>query len=232
LRAQGALVITHDEEGGVIPLGEVEHNFPLGESLFDEEEETDPVCHGLLHDPNFLDLLLRADEELAEETRAAGCACGGVLHRADYPRKPRGCLSALREEFSSRFSFCCATCRKRTTARSMRFFGRRVYLALAVVLLSTRAIAVSAAGIASALQVPRRTLARWRTWWREQLPLTALWRATSARFLPPVDTVALPDSLLARFVDGAPDSATALQRLLRYLTPLTVTRASALGEGC
>jgi hypothetical protein len=42
----------------------------------------------------------------------------------------------VRADHSSRLSFCCAECRKRTTSMSVRFLGRRVYLALAVVLVS------------------------------------------------------------------------------------------------
>ncbi|MGP1680380.1 MAG: hypothetical protein ACTS6J_24905, partial [Burkholderiales bacterium] len=103
-------------------------------SLWLPSQETIQVCHALLQDRNFFRLLLRIDEELAAETHAAGCACGGVLHCADYPRKPRACPKEFRADFDSRFSFCCNLCRLRTTSMSVRFLGRRVYLALAVVL--------------------------------------------------------------------------------------------------
>ena len=159
-------------------------------SLFRPREETIQVCHAQLQDPNFFRLLLRVDEELAGEAKRGGCPCGGVLHRANYPRKPRGCLNELRVAYGSRFSFCCNRCRRRTTSISVRFLGRRVYLALTVVLLS------------EALNVPVRTLARWRHWWREDFPLTPLWQATCARFMPPVATDAFPASLLAVFLSA------------------------------
>ena len=92
------------------------------------------MCHALLHDPKFLALLLRIDHDLAASTRADGCRCGGVLHRADYPRKPRGCPIEVRDDHCSRLSFCCSVCRRRATSRSVRFLARRVYFALAVVL--------------------------------------------------------------------------------------------------
>lgn len=92
------------------------------------------MSHFLLQDPRFFELLLRIDQELAQRSHAAGCACGGVLHCGNYPRKPRGCLIEVRFKFETRFSFCCNLCRKRTTSVSVRFLGRRVYLALAVVL--------------------------------------------------------------------------------------------------
>ena len=102
------------------------------------------MCHALLQCPNFFRLLLRFDEELAGETRAGGCRCGGVLHQANYPRKPKGCLKELQADYGLRFSFCCNLCRKRCTSVSVRFLGRRVYLAVAMVLLSTRRVATAA----------------------------------------------------------------------------------------
>ena len=187
------------------------------------------MCHALLQDPSFFRLLLRADEELAGEARSLGCACGGVLHRADYPRKPRACLSEVRADFESRFSFCCNRCRRRTTSMSVRFLGRRVYLALAVVLVSARNVGQipAAARLASDLRVPVRTLQRWRQWWGEQFPLTPLWQAACARFMPPIDTTLSPASLLERF---AGDAAEALLRLLVFLSPITV-RPVVLNEG-
>jgi hypothetical protein len=179
------------------------------------------VCHALLHDPKFLALLLRIDHDLAAQTRADGCPCGGVLHRADYPRKPRGCPVEARDDHSSRLSFCCAVCRRRATSMSVRFLARRVYLALAVVLVSCRPAGQTpaAARLGTALGVDRRTLARWRDWWCEQLPLTALWRATCARFMPPVPEAQLPGELITRFAGPAHE---ALMRLLVWLSPITV----------
>jgi hypothetical protein len=208
----------------------------LWESLFfDQEEETVLVCHALLHDPKFFTLLLRIDHELAAQMRADGCRCGGALHRADYPRKPRGCPAEVRPDLASRLSFCCAQCRKRSTSKSVRFLGRRVYLALAVVLVSARRAGPTpaAARLGMELGVARRTLARWRDWWREQFPLTPLWRAACARFMPPVAATELPGELLDRFTGAAHE---ALMHLLVWLSPVTVCSeapaAIELREGC
>lgn len=195
---------------------------PLWESLFfDQEEETVSVCHALLEDPKFLALLLRIDHELAAQARADGCRCGGALHRADYPRKPRGCAAGVRPDCSSRLSFCCAECRKRSTSMSVRFLGRRVYLALAVVLVSARRAGPTptAARLGTQLGVTRRTLRRWRDWWCEQFPLTPLWRSACARFMPPVAAEQLPGELLDRFTGAAHE---ALMRLLVWLSPVTI----------
>ena len=193
------------------------------------------MCHALLQDPKFLTLLLRIDCEFAAQCRADGCPCGGNLHRADYPRKPRGCPRSMRAEYSSRLSFCCAACRKRATSLSVRFLGRRVYLALAVVLVSGSRTASTPTGarLGAELGVARQTLQRWQAWWTEQFPLTPLWRATCARFMPPVLEAQLPGELITRFAGPAHE---ALMRLLIWLSPVSVGRGQAvaitLSEAC
>ena len=180
------------------------------------------MCHAVLQDLNFFRLLLRVDQELALQRRVGGCVCGGVLHVNDYPRKPRGCPLEVRADFSSRFSFCCNRCRTRATPPSVRFLGRRVYVALAVVLMSARHCAPTPAAnhAAALLEIPLRTLQRWRQWWQERLPLSAFWQTASARFLPPVPVAAMPSALLMRFVGTATES---LLRMLVFLSPLTLT---------
>jgi hypothetical protein len=189
------------------------------------------VCHTLLQDPNFFRLLLCIDQELAGELKAGGCVCGGVLHRADYPRKPRGCLGEFRAQFESRWSFCCNRCRKRSTSMSVRFLGRRVYLAVAVVIASAQRARSSAPAVqlALALSVPVRTLERWRGWWRAQFPLTALWRGACGRFMPPVQSQRLPGSALERF---AGTHAQSMRHFLMFLTPISLAPPITMQEGC
>jgi hypothetical protein len=95
----------------------------------------------------FLCLLLEIDRQIAQTMREEGCRCGGQLDRADYPRKPRGIAPQAEEAFSRRFSFSCNRygCRKRHTPMSVRFLGRRVYVAAAVVLACVRAHLTKAA---------------------------------------------------------------------------------------
>jgi hypothetical protein len=104
---------------------------------------------------------------------------------------------------------------------SVRFLGRRVYLSLIVVLLSSRRNGPTATrvNLCEMLAVPARTLQRWRTWWTEHFPTTPLWQAHCARFMPPVETAELPASLIARFTGSAAES---MGRLLAFLTPLTI----------
>ena len=192
----------------------------MGESL-STKIETIQVCHALLQNPKFFTLLVQIDADLAAQMHAAGCSCGGVLHRANYPRKPRACPKEIRGDFESRLSFCCSLCRKRRTPESVRFLSRRVYLGLAVVLTPQRRTTLSAAAIQviEALAIPERTIARWRHWWLQVFPTTPLWQAACARFMPPVQTTNLPTSLIERFYGVAAEVAV---RLLAFLSPLSV----------
>ncbi|WP_232821446.1 hypothetical protein [Acidithiobacillus ferrivorans] len=87
--------------------------------------------------------------------------------------------------YAPRFSFCCSHCRKRRTSPSVRFFGRRVYLALVILLMAGRLTARTpgAQAVCALLDIPGRT---WRDWWIQDFPMTALWKAEVACYLPPV----------------------------------------------
>lgn len=88
----------------------------------------------------FWQLLFDVDTRIAQAVQTAGCPhCNGPLHRADYPRKPRG--GPLDPDIdqallSTRISLCCGRpgCRRRSTPPSVRFLGRRVYLGAAFLL--------------------------------------------------------------------------------------------------
>ena len=182
------------------------------------------MCHGVLQDPAFFHFLSRIDEEFASATRLGRCpACGGALHVADFPRKPRGCPAAVREEYSRRLSFTCGRCDGRATSPSVRFAGRRVYLAV-VLMLASPPGSSSGQTLCDLLSIPARTLKRWRTWWREGFPSTPFWQSVRERFMPPVIPERLPQSLLDRFDAGGMTDR--LAQLLRFVAPLS-TRTTA-----
>jgi hypothetical protein len=60
----------------------------------------------------------------------------------------------------------------------------------------------------------RRTLARWREWWRTAFAESRFWQAKRAVLMPPVDRQRLPASLLERFAGGGGEQLLALLRLL------------------
>ena len=185
---------------------------------------THPLYSTLLADAKFHELLLAFDRDLADTARCVGCAlCSGTLHSARYRRKPRGRLCRLGPEHDQRFSFCCAVdgCRARETPPSLRFLGRKIYLAAMVVLIAIvrhGATASRLRQITEIVGVDRRTVERWRAWWRDSFTASPFWQIGRAAFMPPVDQDRLPASLLERF---AGSGAEQLIALLRFIAPLT-----------
>lgn len=183
----------------------------------------------LLADASFHELLLAYDRDLAETTREAGCRCGGVLHSAKYLRKPRAWLRRVEPEQQWRFSYCCAVdgCRSRATPPSLRFLGRKVYLAVAVVLISLMRHGANEGRmrrLTAAIGVDRRTVARWRLWWRDAFTTTPFWQIARAAFMPPIDAAQLPVAIIERFIGSAAERMIAL---LRFLAPITGGQAQA-----
>ncbi len=127
------------------------------------------MYHDLPRSASFWSFLLTVDEDLAEETRKQGCPCGGRLHSANYQRKPRGTPSQLPEPQRLRLSFCCDRdgCRKRATPHSVRFLGRKVYLAAIVVRLG-RWRQRSSCALDHQVPQPRATQLRVPPFWAER----------------------------------------------------------------
>jgi hypothetical protein len=182
--------------------------------------------HELLRSRSFWSFLLSIDKDLAECTRQGACSCGGRLHRANYPRAPRGGPGDLPEEYCYRFSFCCDRdgCRKRVTPPSVRFLGRRVYLGAVVILISAMRQGPTPRRVrelSRLFDVDRATIARWQAFWRQHFSQTPFWKAARARLVPVVEIAALPRSLLEAFL-GTDDPHQGWARLLRFLLPITV----------
>lgn len=189
------------------------------------------MYQSLLSDARFYDRLLDFDRDLAEQARSAGCGeCDGALHSASYWRKPRGRACCVGPEHDQRFSFCCARdgCRSRTTPASLRFLGRKVYLATVVVLVSMMQHGVTEGRLErlkEVISVDRRTVRRWLQWWRNAFTATAFWRNARAAFSPPVEQDRLPATLFERF---RVEAAERLIALLRFITPITGGKAHAI----
>lgn len=183
------------------------------------------MCHAFVADSRFYQFLFRIDQEIADEVQQNGCAhCGGRLHVACYPRKPRGC--ALDESCKSRLSFCCASdgCRRRCTPPSVRFLGRKVYLGAMVILVMAMQHGLSAKRrrqLIEQLDLYPQTLSRWRVWWRRIFPASRCWQANQGQFMPPVDISRLPGALLGR-LSGA-NLRHRVCQLLVMLMPLSTS---------
>ena len=102
----------------------------------------------------------------------------------------------------------------------MRYFGRRVYVAFVFVFLTALSQGVRSPEfrlVVDRLGIDKRTLQRWRRWWRETFVETSLWRKLRTRF--PKQPTTLPLSLVGMFSDPV--------ALLQRLSPLT----SKFGDG-
>lgn len=184
------------------------------------------MYHDLPRDASFWLFLFSVDKDLAHTVRKKACPCGGRLHCANYPRKPRGGPGNLPESYRYRLSFCCDRdgCRKRMTPPSVRFLGRKVYLEAVVVLIAAMRQGSSPRRVSELSKLfgaDRRTIARWQVFWREQFPQTPFWKVARGRFMPSVDVAGLPRSLIDAFVQG--NDRKRWEQLLRFLSPITTT---------
>lgn len=179
-----------------------------------------------LLDTNFYLLLNTIDQELANQTKQKGCPfCGCTLHLADYPRSPLGIAPAFRDNYESRFSFCCGTCRKRTTPPSVRFFGRRWFPAPVLVFISALMHGVNQRRCAQVkryfgITVSESTWRRWRLWWREAFIATSFWQQAKGLFSPADQMMCgpFPRVLLNEFQGTVKEK---IILLLRFFSPLT-----------
>jgi len=183
------------------------------------------MYHDLPSSASFWSFLLTVDEDLAEDTRKQGCPCGGRLHSANYQRKPRGTPSQLPEHQRLRLSFCCDRdgCRKRATPRSVRFLGRKVYLAAIVILVSAMRQGPTPRRISELSKrfgADESTITRWQTFWREHFPQTPFWKVARAGFVTLGEIVSLPYSLVDTFLRRHPP-CDGWTLLLRFLSPIT-----------
>jgi hypothetical protein len=182
--------------------------------------------HDLPHDADFWSSLLSIDKELAAIVRQNGCPCGGRLHCANYPRNPRGGPDDLPQEYRYRLSFCCDRegCRKRATPPSVRFLGRKVYLAAVVVWVAAMRqgpIPRPVRELSKRFEADRRTIVRWQVFWREHFPKTPFWKVHRARLVPVTEVAALPRALLDAFLSPN-DLWKSWGRLLEFLSPITI----------
>lgn len=185
------------------------------------------IAHALPRGASFWSFLFSVDQDLAEACRQQACPCGGRLHRANYPRSPRGRPDHLAEQYNSRLSFCCDRdgCRKRVTPPSVRFLGRKVYLAATVVLVAAMQQGPSPQRVGELSRLfgaDRRTIARWQVFWREHFPQTPFWKVARGRLAAVVEITDLPLSLFDAFFRSDNPSQNWVN-LLRFLSAITIT---------
>lgn len=188
------------------------------------------MYRNLLTESSLYPILQVLDEAIAKEAQQRGCPCGGALHRACYPRKPRGAVAEVEGDpaYRRRWSFCCAEegCRRRMTPPSVLFLGRKVYFGAVLVLVSVLRQGPSPMRLSRLREmvgVSARTVQRWRKWWTENFVESDVWKAARGRLRVPADASRLPLSLLEAF--AAACAQLKLLHLLRWLSPLSTRSA-------
>lgn len=141
------------------------------------------LFHTFISDSSVHQLLVKIDNDLADKALNEGCLyCGGKLHQSDYPRSPRGLSTADTDYYQFRHSACCGACRKRHTPQSVRFFGRRWYVAPVFILINALNDGWSYRRRTQVIQrhfgvmMSKRTWRRWWRWWRTCFNVTSFWK--------------------------------------------------------
>lgn len=148
----------------------------------------------LAPDPAFLQVLRDFDFNLFLSMKKKGCPhCGGPLDTSNYLRKTRG----LSDDAEVCFNLCCRRegCRKRCNPRSVRFLGRKVYGAWVVIMAMDYCRELGLSALPA-----RRTIARWRFFWKEYLSEAgAFIRWARGKLVPGTKITTSPSSLFCHF---------------------------------
>lgn len=178
----------------------------------------------LLQKSSLFSLLHRIDKNLAKQCRQSGCPfCDGLLHQANYERKPRGGPEDLPEEYMIRQSLCCGreSCRRRTLPPSCLFMGRRVYwggvILVVMALRQNRPEGASTIKLMRMFGMSRKTLFRWIAYFRDVFPISAQWQRLRGRVDSSVSDRDLPGGLLNYFIRHAASVEQGIVKCLYFL---------------
>jgi len=181
------------------------------------------MYHYLLIDTSFYNSLLALDKLIAEQVKQVNCQfCQANLNQSHYSRKPKGVPAGLDDNYSLRFSYCCARegCRKRFTPPSMRFLSRKVYCSVVIIVIFLLSPQSDESRIDKfnqllGTELSVETLRRWRRYWVKTVTQSHTFkRAAFVQDLSP----SLPSSLLNLFQQ---DEKSSLKMGLKWLLPLT-----------
>jgi hypothetical protein len=153
-------------------------------------------------------LLFFIDTDLTEQKRGNSCPfCGAPLHTSNYLRKPRGGPGNIPEVFSIRHSLCCSAenCRRRVLPPSVRFWNRKVYwgivILVTVVLQQQRTQGYSASKIIRIIGISRHTLKRWIHYFTKIFPASDRWKQIGGLLGAVLNTGSIPSTLILLFID-------------------------------
>ena len=176
------------------------------------------MCSNLLKDSRTFEFLQEIEQDSEKLAASDPCRfCDDRLHRAFYERTPRAPGLDL---FKIRPSFCCRRdgCRRRHTPALVRFLGRKVYVSIVVVLVAAMTQGASPKRLCTLqaeLGISPQTVRRWGQFWRGAFSTQRSWRYQKGNFMPPVDEMGLPFTLLARLEQSISDNLLATIALVR-----------------
>lgn len=170
-------------------------------------------------------LLYKIDQDLAQESKKECCpVCGGVLHQANYGRKPWGGPPNLPDELCIRQSLCCSGegCRRRLLPPSTLFMDRRVYWGMVILIVMTlrqnRPEGRSTISLIRRFGISRKTLFRWIAYYRDIFPSSDRWKALRGKVGVLVRNSRLPGDLLDHFIAHSGDHEQGVVRCLKFLS--------------
>jgi len=112
-------------------------------------------------------------------------------------------------------------CRRRALPPSVLFWGRRVYWAAVLLVVTAlrqgRTKGYTVERLKAFFGVTRPTLTRWLSYFRQMFPGSRTWRQLSGRLMPPVAEHHLPGRLIERFVETRGDPELGLTACLQAL---------------
>lgn len=189
----------------------------------------------VLHSAKTYQLGVRVDEDIVRKAQSSGCSqpgCSGHLYRTDYQRKARVPYEVhVQDELAQRYSLCCGSegCRKRYTPPSVRFWGRRWYAGVVVLLVSvvssgSHTNRLELNKLMTTLNVDMRTVKRWKAWWRTTFERTKFWQAKQGLLSPLQHELPALERLWLAYWNETADSVITL---LQFLSPITVSGGCA-----
>ncbi len=169
-------------------------------------------------------LLFLIDVDLAESLRLKACPhCGAPLHVSNYHRKPRGGPDNLPEEFMIRHSFCCYNerCRKRALPVSCRFWHRKVYWGVVILVTMTlrqgRTAGYSAGKLQRIFGISHHTLKRWMIYFEQIFPFSRIWQRSKGRIGFNISNSNLPGAVVLFFVKQSESAEVGMIQSLKFL---------------
>ena len=167
-------------------------------------------------------LLFFIDKDLADQKRVNACPfCGAPLHTFNYFRNPRGAPGNIPELLTLRHSLCCSAenCRKRVMPPSLRFWDRKVYwsivILVTVVLQQKRTEGYSAGKIMKMVGISRHTLKRWIHYFKEVFPESGRWKRIRGRMGVEVGRGQNPSAIILFFIERSGSTEDGLIRSLQ-----------------